>query len=268
MQDFEYHRPVSVAQAQALLQSSDAAKLIAGGQTLVPTMKQGLAAPDAIISLKSVVGLARISGDDRGFEIGAMATHADVAADPIVSQHLPGLAALARGIGDRHIRNRGTLGGSIANCDPAADYPAALLALNASIHTDRRAISADEFFLGLFTTALEEDEIIDHVRFKSPARLAYRKFSNPASRYAIVGVAVTEISGEIRVAVTGAGSDGVFRWHEAEERLYSDFSAAAIADLQSDHAMMMSDIHASAEYRAALVKIMTARAVEELASSL
>lgn len=266
MQDFEYHRPGSVAEACALLRSSDAAKLIAGGQTLVPTMKQGLAAPDAIISLKSVARLARISGDDNGFEIGAMTTHADVSADPIVSQRLPGLAVLARGIGDRHIRNRGTLGGSIANCDPAADYPAALLALNATIHTDRRAILADEFFLGLFTTALEEDEIIVHVRLESPARLAYRKFSNPASRYAIVGVAVAEVSGEIRVAVTGTGSDGVFRWHEAEERLSSDFSAAVIADLQPDHAMMMSDIHASAEYRAALVKIMTTRAVEDLTS--
>lgn len=267
MQDFEYHRPASIAEACRLLQSSDAAKLIAGGQTLIPTMKQGLAAPDAIISLRSVAGLARITEGERGFKIGAMATHADVASNPIVAGRSPGLAALARGIGDRHIRNRGTLGGSIANCDPAADYPAGLLALNATIHTDKRAIPADDFFLGLFTTALEEDEVIAHVRFESPARLAYRKFSNPASRYAIVGVAVAEMAGKARVAVTGAGNDGVFRWREAEERLSSDFSAMAVADLHPDSAVMMSDIHASAEYRAALVKIMTARAVEDLISN-
>lgn len=266
MHDFEFHRPETLADAAAILAEDDGAKLLAGGQTLLPTMKQGLATPSALVALKSLAGLdAIVECADGGFlEIGAMACHADVAASPLVHRLIPGLAALAARIADRHVRNRGTLGGSIVNCDPAADYPAALLALGATILTDQREIDADTFFDGLFTTALDESEIVTAVRFPTGARLAYGKFANPASRYAIAGVAVCERDGAVRVAVTGAGADGVFRWHEAEERLAVEFAPQALDGIEPNADLLNADMHASAEYRATLIRVMTARSVASI----
>lgn len=267
MHDFEFHRPATLAEAAAILAEDDGAKLLAGGQTLLPTMKQGLAMPSALIALKSLPGLDTIrESADGSLEIGAMACHADVAASPLVRRLLPGLATLAAKIADRHVRNRGTLGGSIVNCDPAADYPAALLALGATVVTEQREIEADAFFDGLFTTVLGEAEIVTAVRFPLGARFAYSKFANPASRYAIVGVAVCERGGAVRVAVTGAGADGVFRWLDAEERLAEDFSPQALEGIEPDADMLNPDMHASADYRAALIRVMTARSVAAIAT--
>lgn len=265
MQDFEFHRAQTISEAVHLIAEDEGAVLLAGGQTLLPTMKQGLATPSALVALRELPGLTAITerGDGR-LEIGAMACHADVAASTIVRQRLPGLAALAGKIADRHVRNRGTLGGSIANCDPAADYPAALLALNAVIATNEREIAADDFFIGLFTTALERQEIVTSVYFPTVTRFAYGKFSNPASRYAIVGAAVAKTADEVRVAVTGAGADGVFRWTEAEARLSECFEPRAINGIEPDAAMLNSDIHASAEYRASLIRVMTARTIASI----
>ncbi len=267
MQNFELHQPTSLAEVLALLAEDDGAKLLAGGQTLVPTMKQGLAMPSALISLQRLPELQNIGiTDDGAIKIGAMTCHADVAGNALVAEHLPGLAALAAGIGDRHVRNRGTLGGSIANCDPSADYPAALLALGATVITDQREIAADAFFLGLFTTALEETEIITGIRIPTGARFAYAKFSNPASRYAIVGVGVAKTDESVRVAVTGAGSDGVFRWEKAEEILKESFLPDAINSILPNVELLNNDIHATAEYRAALIRAMTKRAVATILS--
>jgi aerobic carbon-monoxide dehydrogenase medium subunit len=260
MQDFEFHRPNTIAAAVDLIAQDEGALLFAGGQTLLPTMKQRLSMPSALVALRDVPGLSAIREHKDGYlEIGAMACHADVAASPIVRRRLPGLAVLAGKIADRHVRNRGTLGGSIANCDPAADYPAALLALSAVIATNEREIAADDFFVGLFTTALERQEIITSVRFPTAVCFAYGKFSNPASRYAIVGTAVAKKADEVHIAVTGAGADGVFCWEEAEARLSERFDPRAIDGLEPDAAMLNSDIHASAEYRASLIRVMTAR---------
>jgi carbon-monoxide dehydrogenase medium subunit len=214
--------------------------------------------------LKKIEELNFIKEHSECIEIGAMTSHATVAESKTLDQLLPGLSSVAAGIADRHVRNRGTLGGSIANCDPAADYPAALLALGAVVQTTRRAIEADDFFVGLFTTALDEGEIIRSVTFPKGSKLSYVKYSNPASRYAIVGTAVAQSADSTKVAVTGAGNDGVFRWGEAEELLSIDFTSAAISAVQPDIEIMMGDIHASPKYRAALVQIMARRAVEKL----
>ncbi|NRP72148.1 Carbon monoxide dehydrogenase medium chain [Ensifer psoraleae] len=267
MQNFDFHRPQTLAEAVSILAEDEGAKLLAGGQTLLPTMKQGLATPSALVALRAIPGLTGIRAcDDGSLEIGAMTCHADVAASPLVQRLLPGLAALANKIADRHVRNRGTLGGSIANCDPAADYPAALLALDATIVTDRREIPADEFFAGLFTTALEDREIVTTVRFAPATRVAYAKFSSPASRYAIVGVAVAASGSAVRVAVTGAGADGLFRWEEAEAALTRDFSPEALGKFEPDPDMLNGDMHASPAYRASLTRTMTIRAVRTLLS--
>jgi len=267
MQDFEFHSPTDLADAAAIFTADEGAKLLAGGQTLLPTMKQGLAMPSALVSLRLLPQLQGIRESAHGtLEIGAMTCHADVAASPLVARLLPGLATLAGSIGDRHVRNRGTIGGSVANCDPAADYPAALLALGATVTTDQREIAAEEFFAGLFTTDLVEQEIVTQISFPLGARFAYVKFPNPASRYAIAGVAVARKDNEVRVAVTGAGSDGVFRWEEAESRLAGNFSPEAVEGIEPDPEMLNGDIHASPAYRAALVRAMTRRAVAAILS--
>ncbi|BAS00077.1 FAD binding domain-containing protein [Blastochloris viridis] len=262
MYGFQYHRPTSVRQAAHLLRSVPDPKLIAGGQTLLPTMKLRLAAPETIIDLAKVEGLTGIHLEGRSLTIGAMTRHADVAASAIVRGALPALAGLAGSIGDPHVRNQGTLGGSVANNDPAADYPAAVLALDATIVTNHRRINADTFFAGLFETVLEPDEIITKIVFPVPRRAGYAKFSNPASRYAIVGVFVARFSTGIRVAVTGAGASGVFRPAAIEQALARRFSPKSLDGVRLSSGSLNDDIHASAEYRAHLVNVMARRAVE------
>ncbi|MGH6918459.1 MAG: FAD binding domain-containing protein [Geminicoccaceae bacterium] len=261
MYAFEYHRPTSVADAVSLLKGAGDGVLMAGGMTLIPTLKQRLASPSDVIDLGGVSELGRILVD-RGSNllIGALTTHAEVAHSGEVKGWIPALATLADGIGDPQVRNRGTIGGSIANNDPAADYPAAVLGLNAKVHTDRRVIDGDDFFTGMFETALAEDEIVTEVRFPKPQAAAYAKFPNPASRYAIVGVFVARFDDGVRVAVTGA-APCVFRLSNFEQALASNFSADAIKNLKVSPDGLNSDIHASAEYRAHLVGVMAQRAV-------
>lgn len=261
MHAFEYHRPSNVRQAAALLQKNEDAKIVAGGHTLLPTMKQRLAAPSALVDLGAMSELRGIEKKGRAVVIGAMSTHAEVAKSDIVAESIPGLAKLAEGIGDPAVRHRGTIGGSIANNDPAADYPAACLGLGATIITNKRKIAAEEFFTGMFDTALEEGEIITKVSFPIPAKAAYAKFRNPASRYALAGVFVSKRGSDIRVAVTGAGSDGVFRWSEAEEALAKRFAPKSLDGMAPPASGMNTDIHADAEYRAHLVGVMARRAV-------
>jgi carbon-monoxide dehydrogenase medium subunit len=260
MHTFEYHAPSSVADAVAAL-GSDEAKLLAGGQTLLPTMKQRLAAPAHIVDLGKIDGLAGIAREGDAIVIGAMTKHADVASSPIVHDAIKGLGALAGLIGDPAVRHRGTIGGSLANNDPAADYPAAALALGATIVTNKREIAADDYFKGLFETALAENEIITKVKFPIPEKSAYEKFRNPASRYAMVGVFVAKGKGGVRVAVTGAGSSGVFRQTAMEAALAGNFSPDAVAGIKTDPTEMISDLHGDSEYRAHLVGVMAKRAV-------
>ncbi|HEX6000122.1 MAG TPA: xanthine dehydrogenase family protein subunit M [Hyphomicrobiaceae bacterium] len=261
MHSFEYLRPQSVADAAKLLASKPEAKLLAGGHTLIPTMKQRLAAPKALIDLGKLPDLKGIEKKGSALVIGAMTTHAEVAESAVVKSAIAGLAALAGMIGDPQVRHRGTIGGSVANNDPSADYPAALLALNATVITNKREIKADAFFKGLFETALADGEIITKISFPLAAKFAYAKFANPASRYAMVGVAVAQTGGAVRVAVTGAGSDGVYRLTAAETALAKDWSAAALNGIAGDPAQMISDIHGDAAYRAHLVGVMARRAV-------
>ena len=260
MYAFEYHRPTSVSAAVADLGKEDA-KALAGGMTLLPTMKQRLAAPSSIVELGGIADLAGVSRDGDALVIRAMTRHADVAKDGTVRGAIPALAALAGGIGDPHVRNRGTIGGSLANNDPAADYPAAVLALGATIVTNKRRIAADDYFKGLFETALEPAELITEVRFPIPAKAAYVKFPNPASRYAMVGVFVAKTAGGVRVAVTGAGQGGVFRVPEFEQALAANFSASALDGKSVSAEGLNSDIHADADYRAHLIGVMAKRAV-------
>jgi len=255
MRDFALHRPASVADAAAAFATGGEAAYLAGGHTLIPAMKSRLRMPDALIDL-SALGLNGVAQEGDRLWIGAMTRHADVASGATA---IPGLAALANGIGDMQVRNIGTIGGSLANNDPAADYPAAALALNATIETDRASHGADDFFKGMFSTALDDGEIITRVGFAIPQASAYGKFRHPVSRYAMVGVYVARFAAGWRVAVTGAGP-GVFRWHEAEAALAagSDVPALAADDLNSD-------IHASAEYRAHLCGVMLKQALAYLA---
>lgn len=257
---FVYHRPESLTAVQALLGESDNPRLLAGGMTLLPTMKFRLADASDLIDLAAVEELGVMQAGDQGVEIGAMCCHADVASSPKVRASIPALARLAGGIGDAQVRNRGTLGGSIANSDPAADYPAALLGLDATVRTDRRTISAGEFIMDLFETALAEDEIVVSVRFEKPNRAAYVKFPNPASRYAVVGVLVAQFDSGVRVAVTGAGACA-FRATELETALNADFTPHAVKDIEVSSVGLNEDLHASAEFRAHLVPVMTSRAV-------
>ncbi len=268
MRPFAYHRPADLAELRRLKRDLGAdARLLAGGQTLLATMKQGLAAPEALIALSGIGELAGIVEADDALVIGAMTTHAAVARSTPVRRRIPALARLAGGIGDPAVRERGTIGGSIANNDPAADWPAALLALDATVTTDRRALSAAGFFVGMFETALEDDEVIVSVRFPVPRRAAYAKFRNPASRYAVVGVFVAQLAeGEARVAVTGAGP-AVFRWREAEDRLAErGFEAAALDGLDHPAEGLNEDLHASAPYRAHLIGVMARRALARLST--
>ncbi len=260
MKSFEYHRPASAADAVALLAASEDARAISGGMTLLPTMKMRLAQPAALVDLSGIDGLAGITVAGGTVTIGAMTRHAHVAASAEVGAAIPALAALAAGIGDPQVRHRGTIGGSIANADPAADYPAAVLGLGATVVTDRREIAAGDFFTGLFQTALASDEIVTAVRFPIPDMAGYAKFRNPASRYAIVGVLVARTGAGVTVAVTGAGPSA-FRSREVEEALAADFSPDALAAVSVDPAGLNSDIHADAEYRAHLIVAMARRAV-------
>jgi len=263
MYEFNYHRPTSIDEARKILGDNDEAKLLAGGMTLLPTMKMRLASPSDLVDLSKIEGLADISDSGDAIEIGAMVRHAEVAASDVVRAAIPALSDLADSIGDAQVRNRGTIGGSVANSDPAADYPAAILGLNAVVKTDRREISADDYFKALFETALEPGEIVISVRFAKPKRAAYSKFPNPASRYAVVGVMVAELAEGIRVAVTGAAACA-YRATAMEEALSKDFSAGALEGIAVDAAELNSDLHASAEYRAHLVGVMARRAVSKL----
>ncbi len=263
MYEFNYHRPTSIDEARKILGDNDEAKLLAGGMTLLPTMKMRLASPSDLVDLSKIEGLADISDSGDAIEIGAMVRHAEVAASDVVRAAIPALSDLADSIGDAQVRNRGTIGGSVANSDPAADYPAAILGLNAVVKTDRREISADDYFKALFETALEPGEIVISVRFAKPKRAAYSKFPNPASRYAVVGVLVAELAEGIRVAVTGAAACA-YRATAMEEALSKDFSAGALEGIAVDAAELLSDLHASAEYRAHLVGVMARRAVSKL----
>jgi carbon-monoxide dehydrogenase medium subunit len=260
MYDFAYHKPASVADAVKLLGADGEAKPLAGGQTLIPTLKQRLARPTAVIDLGAIKDLAGITVAGGKVTIGAMTKHADVAASADVKKALPALAALAGGIGDPAVRHRGTIGGSIANNDPAADYPAACLALGATIKTNKREIAADDFFRGMFETALDAGELIVSVSFPVAEKAAYMKFDQPASRYALVGVFVAKTAGGVRVAVTGAAAS-VFRWKEAEAALSKSFAAASLDGVKASADGLNSDIHGSAEYRAHLIGVMAKRAV-------
>lgn len=239
----------------------DDGKFLAGGMTLIPTMKQRLASPETLVDLGGC-DLSSIEDCGATIKIGAMTKHVDVATSPIVQSAIPALASLAGNIGDRQVRNRGTIGGSLANNDPSACYPAAALGMDAIIHTNSRDIEAAEFFVGMFETDLEEDEIITAVSFPKPEAAAYVKFPNPASRYAMVGVCVAKTSDGIRVAVTGGGEDGVFRHDELEAALSAEFSPASARNVSIDASEIVSDMHGSADYRAQLVGELAARAVE------
>ena len=264
MYRFNYHKAASLGHAAELRSGAEDGVFLAGGMTLIPTLKQRLAAPSDVVDLAGIEGL---NGIEVGatVRIGAMTPHADVAASAEVRAAIPALADLAGSIGDAHVRNRGTLGGSIANSDPAADYPAAVVALNATVHTDRRDLAGEDFFVDLFETALEEGEIVTSVEFPIPARAAYAKFPNPASRYAIVGVMVAELGGAVRVGVTGAGPCA-FRSAELEAALAGGLSVAALNGVTVPDTNFNSDMHASAEYRAHLVTVMARRAVAQLAA--
>lgn len=260
MFDTKYHKPASVADAVAALGSAEEGKVLSGGQTLLPTMKQRLAAPTDLVDVRGIAGMSGVTVGDGTVTIGAATTHAEVNTNADVKAHLPGLAALAGGIGDPAVRSMGTIGGSVANNDPAADYPAAVLGLGATVITDKREIAADDFFDGMFSTVLEEGEIITAIRFPVSAHAAYAKFPNPASRYAIAGVFVAQMDGGVRVAVTGAGEGGVFREAGIEAALSADFAGGGVDGVAVSADGMLTDIHASGAYRANLVKVLAKRA--------
>lgn len=260
MRSFAYHMPSQLPDAVGLLGSIADSRPLAGGMTLIPTIKQRLASPPALVDLSKMPQLVGITDNGTSLTVGAMTKHAEVAVSPAVRTRIPALAALAAGIGDPAVRNRGTLGGSVANNDPSADYPAGVLGLGATIVTTLREIAADDFFRGLFETALKADEIITAIRFPVPKRAGYAKFKAPASRYALVGVLVAEFDGGARVAVTGAGP-GVFRIPAMEHALATRFDETSIAAIKIDADGLTSDMHAEADYRAHLVTVMAKRAV-------
>lgn len=260
MHAFEYHRPSSTKDALSLGKNEEA-KYLAGGQSLVQAMKLRLSSPTDLVDLGTIKELAGIKATGSGVEIGAMTRHADVAGSPEVKKAIPALAALAGIIGDRQVRHMGTMGGSLANSDPAADYPAAVLALGATITTNKRKIEADNFFKGLYETALEPGELITSVAFPAPKRAAYMKFKNPASRFAIVGVFVADFGGKVRVGVTGAGPCA-FRQSDMEKALAAKFAPESVANIKVKPDGLNNDLHASPEYRAHLITVMAKRAVE------
>src|ERR1700754_4178138 len=258
-----YHRPSSVDEAAALFAKGKEAKYLAGGHTLIPVMKQRLASPSDVIDLARIKDLVGVVPTGNGIEIKAATTHYDVAQDDAVRQAIPALAHLASMIGDPAVRHRGTIGGSLANNDPAADYPAAVLALNATVKTNKRTIAADDFFKGLFSTALEDGEIITAVSFPVAAKAGYAKFPHPASRFALTGVFVAKTpGGDVRVAATGASQNGVMRVPAIEAALKANFSSAALDNVTIPTDGMLADIHGSSAYRANLVKVMAQRAVD------
>ena len=261
MYDFTYHRASDVADAVGKVNAAEEGLFLAGGHTLLPTLKLRLARPSDLVDLQDVGDLRGVSASGGGVTVKAMTTHAAVAGSKEARDAIPALAALAGGIGDPHVRARGTIGGSIANNDPAADYPAAVVGLGATVKTDRREIAGDDFFTGMFETALDDGELVTEVRFPRADRAAYYKFKNPASRFAIVGVFVARTGGGVRVAVTGAGPC-VFRVGEMEEALAADFSSDAIRDVRIPEDGLNSDIHAQADYRAHLVNVCARRAVD------
>ena len=258
MHNFDFVKPSTIADAVKAL-SADGAQALSGGQTLTPTMKQRLAAPSVLVSLTGIAEMKGVCMGADGLSIGAATTHATVAKE--AAAHYPALAALAGGIGDPAVRNRGTIGGSLANNDPAACYPAGTLGSGATIVTNRRKIAADDYFQGLFTTALEEGEIITGVTFPVPQKAAYVKFNQPASRFALTAVFVAKFADGVRVAVTGASNEGVFRWSDAEKALSANFTASAVDGLTVDASNLIGDLHGTPAYRANLVKVLTKRAV-------
>jgi carbon-monoxide dehydrogenase medium subunit len=260
MYSVNYHRASSLVDAGKLIKNGDA-KFLSGGMTLIPAMKTRLAAPSDLVDLGHIAELKGIKISGKSVLIGAATTHYEVANDEKLRKVCPAVAELAGMIGDPAVRYKGTIGGSIANNDPAADYPAALLALQATIVTNKRQLPADQFFKGLFETALKDDEIVTAVTFTAPAKAAYQKFRNPASRYAIVGAFVAKAKDGVRVAVTGAGDDGVFRSKEMETALAKKFEASALEGVTVPSVNLMTDLHASADYRANLVVVMAKRAV-------
>lgn len=263
MFEFNYVKAKSLSEAQAFVAANPDAKLLAGGMTLIPTLKQRLAQPTHLVDIGGLPELRGIEVKGTQLVIGAASQHHEVATSAVVKKAIPALAALADQIGDPQVRNRGTLGGSIANNDPAADYPAAVLGLNATVHTSQRSLAAADFFTGMFETALEPGELVVKVDFPIPRRAAYAKFRNPASRYAVVGVMVAETNDGLRVAVTGAGP-GVFRLTEMETALARNFSQAAIQNLSIPADDLNSDLHATADYRAHLIKVMAGRAIASM----
>jgi carbon-monoxide dehydrogenase medium subunit len=261
MYSFQYQKAKSVDDAAKIISKNAEAKLLAGGQSLIAAMKLRLAKPSDLVDIGGVKDLAGIKVDSKAVTLGAMSRHAEVAASAAVKKAIPALASLAGGIGDRMVRNMGTVGGSLANNDPAADYPAGALGLGAIIETNKRKIAADDFFKGLYETALGKGEIITQVAFPIPKRAAYMKFKNPASRYAIVGVFVADFGSSVRVAVTGAGPS-VFRVAQMEKALASKFAPESVASIHVPEKGLNSDLHARADYRAHLITVMARRAVE------
>jgi aerobic carbon-monoxide dehydrogenase medium subunit len=259
-----YHRPADVGDAQRLFGESEDASYLAGGHTLLPALKLRLARPSDLVDLSALTELHGISLDDKVLSIGATTRHAEVAASPIVRRWIPALAGLAGSIGDRHVRHRGTIGGSVANNDPAADYPAAVLALGATVVTDRRRIAADAFFVALYETALAPGEIITRIEFPLPDQAGYAKFRSAASRFAIAAVFVARSAEKVRVAVTGAGATGVFRAHAVEHALEQDFRPDAVTASHVDPAALLGDLNGTPEYRANLVVVLARRALSHL----
>ena len=261
MYNFDFVKPGTVDDAVAALKAEEA-QALGGGQTLIPTLKQRLASPSVLVSLTGIAEMKGVTREGDALAIGGGTTHATVAAE---AGDYPALAALASHIGDPAVRNRGTLGGSLANNDPAACYPAALLASGGTVVTNTREIAADDYFQGMFTTALQEGEIITRVRFPIPEKASYQKFLQPASRFALVGVFVAKYGPEVRVAVTGASEDGVFRWTEAEQTLAADFSASALDGLTHPADGLIGDLHGTPQYRAHLIPVLTRRAIRDAA---
>src|SRR5688572_1100293 len=261
MHAFEYHRPASSKDAIALAGTKEEAKYLAGGQSLVQAMKLRLTSPTDLIDLNAIAELKALKAEGSSVTVGAMVRHAEVAASSAVQRAIPALAALAGMIGDRQVRHMGTLGGSLANSDPAADYPAAVLGLGATIVTNKRKIEADKYFKGLFETALEPGELITAATFPAPKRAGYTKFKNPASRFALVGVFVADFGNGVRVAVTGAGPC-VFRQADMEKALAAKFAPDSLANIKIKADGLNNDLHATPEYRAHLIGVMAKRAVE------
>jgi carbon-monoxide dehydrogenase medium subunit len=259
-----YHRPIDIKDAAKLFAEAEDASFLSGGHTLLPTMKQRLARPSDLIDLAVLPELRGIKVENNVLSIGAATLHADVASSPVVRQAIPVLAGLAGSIGDRHVRHRGTIGGSVANNDPAADYPSAVLGLNATVVTDRRRIAADYYFVALYETALEPGEILTRVDFPIPDQVGYAKFRSPASRYAVAAVFISKTGATVRVAVTGAGASGVFRARAMETALEQNFAADAVALSQIDPNTLVSDLNGTTEYRANLIAVLARRALTHL----